>query len=238
MKTGSFRFCRRLTRRAVLIAFALFIFLGSHGTFAQSSHSANSAAWHSQARSIVALPSVAVQSSVSSLSINSSVEQVPFGLSVSQVAKNQNASDSTVSLDGSAGNNGIGRSMIFSASSAFQTSGTLQTAASLQLFSDPSGPSASDFASPDWSADSLHLETPSHLDLFAPNRMPGEYSANVSNAANHFEASSAVAHFVFAKQSRYPVTVSLPVSLEVSDDLYWFGHQYGWISSGVNVRVP
>jgi hypothetical protein len=32
--------------------------------------------------------------------------------------------------------------------------------------------------------------------------------------------------------------VTLPSQVTVGDDPYYFGHHYGWITAGVNVRVP
>lgn len=57
------------------------------------------------------------------------------------------------------------------------------------------------------------------------------------SAANHFEASVAP-RWVLRRQSRYPVTVALPAQITVGDDPYYFGHHFGWIAAGVNVRVP
>jgi hypothetical protein len=55
--------------------------------------------------------------------------------------------------------------------------------------------------------------------------------------ANHFEGTIAP-RWIFFRQSRYPVTVTLPTQATVSDDPYYFGHHYGWIAAGVNIRVP
>jgi hypothetical protein len=58
-----------------------------------------------------------------------------------------------------------------------------------------------------------------------------------TSGANHFEASLAP-HWVFCRNSRYPVTVTLPTQVTVADDPYYFGHHFGWVAAGVNVRVP
>jgi hypothetical protein len=55
--------------------------------------------------------------------------------------------------------------------------------------------------------------------------------------ANNFEGTVAP-HWTFFRQSRYPVTVTLPTQMTVRDDPYYFGHHYGWIAAGVNIRVP
>jgi hypothetical protein len=55
--------------------------------------------------------------------------------------------------------------------------------------------------------------------------------------ANHFEGTLAP-HWIFFRQSRYPVTVTLPTQMTVSEDPYYFGHHYGWIAAGVNIHVP
>lgn len=58
-----------------------------------------------------------------------------------------------------------------------------------------------------------------------------------TRGANHFEASVAP-HWTFCRNSRYPITMSLPSQIMVEDDPYYFGHHYGWITTGVNVSVP
>jgi hypothetical protein len=58
-----------------------------------------------------------------------------------------------------------------------------------------------------------------------------------TSGANHFEASLAP-HWVLRRNSRYPITVTLPAEVTVGDDPYYFGHHYGWIAGGVNVQVP
>ena len=209
----------------MFIALTLFISLLSQGAFAQSHAAANSAAWHSQGRSVVALPSVATLSTPSVFS-NGAVDHVPFGLSVAQAARSQNGADPIGLLDGSP-SNGTPHSMTFSASLG-----------TVQMFSDPVGLGSTDFTAPAWFGDSLGAQFATHLELFPANKVAGAYSANILNAANHFAATGTVVRFVFAKQSRYPITVTLPINLELGDDPYWFGHQYGWISGGVNLRVP
>jgi hypothetical protein len=90
-------------------------------------------------------------------------------------------------------------------------------------------------------------------DLFPPLQdifrtgFPGDFKARLVpgaggsaldiTAANHFEASVAP-RWVLRKQSRYPITVALPAQVLVQEDPYYFGHSYGWMAAGVNVRVP
>jgi hypothetical protein len=57
------------------------------------------------------------------------------------------------------------------------------------------------------------------------------------NGGRHFEMGMS-AQFVFRRHSRYPVTVTLPANVLVGDDPYYISHQFGYISSGVNVRIP
>jgi hypothetical protein len=54
---------------------------------------------------------------------------------------------------------------------------------------------------------------------------------------SHFEAGMS-AQFVFRRHSRYPVTVTLPANVSVGDDPYYISHKFGYISGGVNVRIP
>jgi len=58
-----------------------------------------------------------------------------------------------------------------------------------------------------------------------------------AKAGNHFEAGM-TAQFVFRTRSRYPVTVTLPVNMEVRDDPDYTSGHFGYISGGVNVQVP
>jgi hypothetical protein len=68
--------------------------------------------------------------------------------------------------------------------------------------------------------------------------IPGAAGSTMdTSGANHFEASLAP-HWVFCRHSRYPVTVTLPTQVTAREDPYYFGHNFGWIASGVNVRVP
>jgi len=57
------------------------------------------------------------------------------------------------------------------------------------------------------------------------------------NGANHFDGTVAP-HWIFFRQSRCPVTVTLPLQMTVHEDPYYFGHHFGWVGTGVNVRVP
>jgi hypothetical protein len=57
------------------------------------------------------------------------------------------------------------------------------------------------------------------------------------NGGSHFEAGMN-AQFVFRRHSRYPVTVTLPANVSVGDDPYYISHRFGYISGGVNVRIP
>jgi len=68
---------------------------------------------------------------------------------------------------------------------------------------------------------------------------PGELAGGAlnSNGANYYEAGVAP-NLVLGRHSRYPVTVTFPAHMEVAEDPYWLGHDYGWISAGVAVRVP
>jgi hypothetical protein len=57
------------------------------------------------------------------------------------------------------------------------------------------------------------------------------------NGGNRFEMGMA-AEFVFCRQSRYPVTITLPVNMAYNDDPYYMSHHFGYVSGGVKVRVP
>lgn len=46
------------------------------------------------------------------------------------------------------------------------------------------------------------------------------------------------AEFLFCKNSRYPLIVTIPVSMAMGDEEYWFGPHFDYITAGVNVRVP
>jgi hypothetical protein len=46
------------------------------------------------------------------------------------------------------------------------------------------------------------------------------------------------AQFVFRKNARYPLIVTVPVSMAVGDEEYRFGPHFGYITIGVSVRVP
>lgn len=85
-------------------------------------------------------------------------------------------------------------------------------------------------------------------DLFSPfveimrsnlpgGAVPAAGATMDTSGANHFKALAAP-HWVLCRNSRYPITVTLPVQAVAGDDPYWFGHHYGWVAGGVNVRVP
>jgi hypothetical protein len=57
------------------------------------------------------------------------------------------------------------------------------------------------------------------------------------SAGNHLEG-GIVPRVVFAKNSQYPVSVSIPISMALGDQEYWIGHQFGYVSGGVDVRIP
>jgi hypothetical protein len=46
------------------------------------------------------------------------------------------------------------------------------------------------------------------------------------------------AEFVFRKNARYPLIITIPTTMAVGDEEYWFGPHFGYITAGVNVRVP
>ena len=46
------------------------------------------------------------------------------------------------------------------------------------------------------------------------------------------------AQFVFRKNARYPLIVTVPMSIAAGDEEYWFGPPFGYVTTGVNVRVP
>jgi len=66
---------------------------------------------------------------------------------------------------------------------------------------------------------------------------PGVGGNMDTKGANNFEASLAP-HWVFCRHSRYPITVTLPTQVTAREDPYYFGHHFGWVAGGVNVRVP
>jgi hypothetical protein len=72
---------------------------------------------------------------------------------------------------------------------------------------------------------------------FTGRPMPGVGGNMDTSGANHFEASLSP-HWIFFRQSRYPVTVTLPTQVTAREDPYYFGHQFGWVAGGVNIRVP
>ncbi|HJT79964.1 MAG TPA: hypothetical protein VJ719_02110 [Chthoniobacterales bacterium] len=55
--------------------------------------------------------------------------------------------------------------------------------------------------------------------------------------ASHYEATFAP-RWIFNTKSQYPITVTLPTQVTLGEDPYWFGHSYGWIATGLNVRIP
>jgi len=57
------------------------------------------------------------------------------------------------------------------------------------------------------------------------------------SSGSHFEGGVAPA-LVFARNSPYPVTVSLPISIAFGDQEYWIGHQFGYVTGGVDLRLP
>ncbi len=68
--------------------------------------------------------------------------------------------------------------------------------------------------------------------------IPGVGNSNMDvNGANHFDGTVAP-RWIFCRQSRYPVTVTLPMQMTLHEDPYYFGHQFGWIAAGANIRVP
>lgn len=84
-------------------------------------------------------------------------------------------------------------------------------------------------------------------DLFSPfgeilrssilgHAIPGAGTLNTSGA-NHFETSVSP-HWILCRNSRYPITITLPVQVVAADDPYWLGHHYGWVAGGMNIRVP
>ena len=66
--------------------------------------------------------------------------------------------------------------------------------------------------------------------------LPGDGALNV-NGASHYEAGVAPS-LILGRHSRYPVTLTFSGHMSVNEDPYWFGHDYGWVSAGVAVRVP
>lgn len=54
---------------------------------------------------------------------------------------------------------------------------------------------------------------------------------------NDFEAGM-TAQFVWGRKARYPVTIRLPMYVAASDEQYFLGPHYGYISAGINLRVP
>jgi hypothetical protein len=226
------RFAGARRRGVFILALVSFLLSGvelaSAGgpTFLPASASA-SAGSHGRPSSITGLPPSALQSASSTV-FSSTVSPAPFGLSVSEVAGTQSSADPTALLGGS-----VGSQIQFSMSS-----GSL---GSSQTFTLSAGSGVGELTPSYWMGDTLRMQTTTYPELLSTNRIPGAYGGGVGNnlgSGNHFEAAGEVARWVFAKQSRYPITVTLPVNLELADDLYWFGHQNGWISSGVSVRIP
>ena len=67
---------------------------------------------------------------------------------------------------------------------------------------------------------------------------PGSVGSTLDvSGASHYGATFAP-RWILNRNSRYPVTVTLPAQVMLGEDPYWFGHSYGWISAGLNVRVP
>jgi hypothetical protein len=66
---------------------------------------------------------------------------------------------------------------------------------------------------------------------------PGVGGTMDINGANHFDATVAP-HWTLCRQSRYPVTVKLPIQVTVHEDPYYFGHDFGWFATGANISVP
>ena len=63
----------------------------------------------------------------------------------------------------------------------------------------------------------------------------GDYGEN--KGRNYLEGGMS-AQFVFRKNARYPLIVTVPVSMALGDEEYRFGPRFGYITTGVSVQVP
>jgi len=63
----------------------------------------------------------------------------------------------------------------------------------------------------------------------------GDYGED--KGRNYFEGGMS-AQFVFRKNARCPLTVTVPVNMAVGDEEYGFGPHFGYITTGVSVRAP
>ena len=58
-----------------------------------------------------------------------------------------------------------------------------------------------------------------------------------TKGGNHFEAGM-TARFSFGRKTRYPVTITFPVYMALGDEQYFLGPHFGYITAGINLRVP
>jgi hypothetical protein len=73
----------------------------------------------------------------------------------------------------------------------------------------------------------------------APDRLGAWLTPGADEKAggSHFEGGIAP-HVDFGKKSARRASVILPVNVGFGDQEYWVGHQFGYVSGGINVRVP
>jgi len=104
----------------------------------------------------------------------------------------------------------------------------------VKTFNDPNGFATAEFAMP------VRLDTMLRDGSAAPEPLlcvwlTGDYGED--KGRNYLKADMS-AQFVFRKNARYPLIVTVPASMAMGDEEYPFGPHFGYITIGVNVRVP
>jgi hypothetical protein len=104
----------------------------------------------------------------------------------------------------------------------------------VKTFNDPNGFAAAQFGMP------VRLDNMLRDGSAAPpppvsTWITGDYGED--KGRNYLEGGIS-AQFVFRKSARYPLIVTVPASFAAGDEEYWFGPHFGYITIGVNVRLP
>jgi hypothetical protein len=105
---------------------------------------------------------------------------------------------------------------------------------SVKTFNDPNGFAATQFGMP------VRLDTMLRDGSSAPAPPLSVWITGddgKDKGRNYLEGGIS-AQFVFRKSARYPLIVTVPASFAAGDEEYWFGPHFGYITIGVDVRVP
>jgi len=104
----------------------------------------------------------------------------------------------------------------------------------VKTFNDPNGLAAAQFGMP------ARLETmvragPAESSSPVCAWINGDYGE--VKGRNYLEGGMS-AEFVLGKNAHYPLIVTIPASMAIGDEEYWFGPRFGYVTTGVSVRVP